>query len=170
MCSEEVRALTRQVQMTNWPLKTLLNNNKNASVFVSAPPLLHPLHMFGINLTSIFLQAEQKPSRTYTVSTANWFWMPVRNTNPMAKIGPWKLDCAHTNHLSPLGPCHSPDLLAAAPLGCSLRLAKQALLYGLLPSCVCMCVCQCVCVCVWAEFHLAAPATCSGHQGEHPVN
>lgn len=119
---------------------------KNASVFVSAPPLLHPLHMSGINLTSIFLQAEQKPSRTYTVGTANWFWMPVRNTNPMAKIGPWKLECAHTNHLSPLGPCHSPDLLAAAPLGCSLRLAKQALLYGLLPSCVCMPMRMCVCV------------------------
>lgn len=62
MCSEEVRVLT------------LLNNNnnkKNASMFVSASPLLHPLHISGINLTSIFLQAEQKPSRTYTVSTAN---------------------------------------------------------------------------------------------------
>lgn len=73
MCSEEVRVLTRQVRMPNWPLKTLLNNNnkKNASVFVSASPLLHPLHISGINLTSIFRQAEQKPSRTYTVSTAN---------------------------------------------------------------------------------------------------
>lgn len=131
---------------------------ENASVFVSAPHLLHPLHISGINLTSIFLQAEQKPSRTYTVSTANWFWMPLRNTNPMAKIGPWKLECAHTNHLSPLGPCHSPDLLAAAPLGCSPRLAKQALLYGLLPSCVCMCVCQCVCVCLGR-----VPPGCSSH-------
>lgn len=64
--------LTRQVRMTNWPLKTPLNNNKkNVSVFVSAPPLSHLLHMSGINLTSIFLQAEQKPNRAYTVSTAN---------------------------------------------------------------------------------------------------
>lgn len=29
MCSEEVRVLTRQVRMPNWPLKTLLNNNNN---------------------------------------------------------------------------------------------------------------------------------------------
>lgn len=161
MCSEQAHRLFCQACYDKLACKDCTQQIKCKGV-CGVHCLSVPLHMSGINLTSFsFSSTKAKPA-----STANWFWMPVQNPNPMAKIGSWKLEGWSPTTTFPLlaqdvvQTCCRPPRVPSLPgkTGSAIWAPAIMCVYGLR-----------LCVCLgWV------PPGCSSHllraPGEHPVN
>lgn len=161
MCSEEVRVLTRQVRMPNWPLKTLLNNNnkkKCERVCECITPLAStPYLRVKSNLDFPSGRTKAKP---YVYSEHSQLILDV-----CAKQIPWlKLVLENWSALTPttfplLAHATVQTCLQQPPLGALFAWPNRLCYMGCCHHvCVCVYANACVCVCLGR-----VPPGCSSH-------